>query len=210
METQPTNASSESKENSEPTSESAPSEKPSPISEQTAQGIGSLLTKMAEQMKEQKEKFNFYSGYGAEEGTLPIEVKDIVMREQYPLDNNESLNRAKPGDLVAVRLAGEEGTHLGIYLGGARHRLYAKFEKATGILELMNAGDNPAMFVFELGRVVYGFQSWWKKIESIDQFKQITNQDIEGTWYVQMLKHMESKREEKDKNPGETEGGQQP
>lgn len=47
---------------------------------------------------------------------------------------------------------------------------------------------NPAIFIPELKEVVYGCGSWWGKIESEEDFKNITSEDIENTWYVKLLK----------------------
>ena len=47
----------------------------------------------------------------------------------------------------------------------------------------------------ELKRVVYGCESWWHEIESIDEFKKITNEDIENTWYVKLLRAMDERSE---------------
>lgn len=49
---------------------------------------------------------------------------------------------------------------------------------------------NPAIFVPELNKIIWGMECWWSEIESIDKSKAITDKDIENQWYVQLLKSM--------------------
>lgn len=44
------------------------------------------------------------------------------------------------------------------------------------------------MFVPELGRIVWGCGSWWHKIKSEDDLRQITDDDIDKVCYVQLAK----------------------
>ena len=56
----------------------------------------------------------------------------------------------------------------------------------TGILT-NSTMQNPGIFVPELRKIVYGCGSWWREIKSVDELEAITNEDIENTWYVQLL-----------------------
>ena len=47
---------------------------------------------------------------------------------------------------------------------------------------------NPAMYVFELNKIVFGAETWWRKLTSPEDLKAITDDDIENTWYVKLLK----------------------
>lgn len=49
---------------------------------------------------------------------------------------------------------------------------------------------NPAIYVPELNTVIYGMESWWGSIKSEEDFKKITDQDIDNTWYVKLWKHI--------------------
>ena len=55
---------------------------------------------------------------------------------------------------------------------------------------------NPAIFVPELKKIIYGCESWWGEIESPEDFKEITSEDINNLWYVQLLKVMTGKEDE--------------
>jgi len=109
------------------------------------------------------------------------------------------LGRYKIGDWCAVRPVTdnpENQTYLGIYLGdlptGIMHSI-----KGDELIPMVGAFNrNPAIYCFELKRVVMGYESWWSNIESPDDLKQITNTDIDSVWYVQALKALSTKDEE--------------
>ena len=52
--------------------------------------------------------------------------------------------------------------------------------------------DNPAIFVPDLNKIIFGCASWWHKIKNIDEIKDITMEDIENTWYVKLAKKLEN------------------
>ena len=96
----------------------------------------------------------------------------------------------KTGSLVAVRPCGEEyqgKTYLGFFLGDMPMAITASHNSNTGELHC-GTFSNPAMFVPELGKIIYGMGSWWSEIKSEDDFKQITDKDIDNVWYVKFAK----------------------
>ena len=42
----------------------------------------------------------------------------------------------------------------------------------------------------ELKKIIYGCESWWHEITSVEELKDITDSDIDNTWYVQLLKNI--------------------
>lgn len=50
--------------------------------------------------------------------------------------------------------------------------------------------NNPAIFVFDLNKIVYGMESRWGIIENEEDLKEITNKDINNIWYVKALKEL--------------------
>lgn len=98
----------------------------------------------------------------------------------------------KCGVLCEVRPCGKEfegKTYLGFYLGDLPIGIVSSYDEKTGILSNRTM-NNPAIFVPELKRIVYGMESWWREIKSIEDFKGISEDDIENVWYVKMLKGM--------------------
>lgn len=94
------------------------------------------------------------------------------------------------GTLCEISPCGEEydgKSYIGIYLGNLPISILTSYHSETGILENRTM-NNPAIFVPELKKIIYGCESWWRKIKSIEDFKGISKEDIENTWYVKLLK----------------------
>ena len=51
---------------------------------------------------------------------------------------------------------------------------------------------NPAIYVPELGKIIFGMESWWGIIESPEELKDISDDDISNTWYVKLLQEMQN------------------
>lgn len=102
----------------------------------------------------------------------------------------------KNGALVQIRPCGEKyknKTFLGFLIGEIA--LGSSIEILEDKIQLNFSGYNPAIFVPELGEVIYGCASWWGEIESEEELKQITDEDIDNVWYVKMLKQSLLKKE---------------
>jgi len=111
----------------------------------------------------------------------PITINRIVAHDEW-----NSLY--DPGQLVSVRPCGEEyegKTYLGILLGELPTRTSFGIDD-DGVLSVRSK-TNPAMYVFELKKIIFGYESFWGRIESPEQLRHITNEDIQGQWYVQLL-----------------------
>lgn len=105
------------------------------------------------------------------------------------------LGRHVPGTLVAVRPCDPEckgKTYLGMYLCEAPTGVIGK-QVGNKIVLTMNDYTNPAIFVPELNRIVWGYGSWWGEIESEDKLREITDADIQNVWYVRALKQLNEK-----------------
>ena len=96
------------------------------------------------------------------------------------------------GTLCEIRPCGEEyenKSYLGIYLGELPISISTSYDTNTGVLK-NRAVNNPAIFVPELKKIIYGCESWWREIESTKDVKGISDEDIENTWYVGLLKKL--------------------
>lgn len=122
---------------------------------------------------------------------------------QYPIQVNEIDSggdwtrylRAN-AQLAEVRLAGETRTHLGFFLGDIPMSAAVSYNHEGKTLKVLPFA-NPAIFVPELGKIVFGCESWWRRIDRVEDAANITDQDIENTWYMRMLREMNRKDEEK-------------
>lgn len=99
----------------------------------------------------------------------------------------------KPGSIVAVRPCDKKlngKTYLGMYLCQAPTAVYGKLNEANEIVLTMGDYTNPAIWVEELDRIVWGYESWWGAIKSEADLKAITNEDIKNVWYVKALEQI--------------------
>jgi hypothetical protein len=114
----------------------------------------------------------------------PIQVTKI---DQAPIDYQNGLYKSYIGKPVKVRL--KDKTYLGVFIGDLPESSHISHNEETGVLTVRHI-TNPAMFVPKLNRIVFGYESWWSVIESPEDFKDITDEDINNVWYVQMVKSM--------------------
>jgi len=140
---------------------------------------------------------------------FPITVESIkVINKAYEPSN--FMAGAEVGDFVSIRPCAEEyenKTFLGIYIGeisvGTAHFFEASDDEyLKGVLELMH-NTNPAIFVPNLNKVIFGCESWWGVIKDESHLKQITDEDIENVWYVKALKAIAETREKKENSNGD-------
>lgn len=112
----------------------------------------------------------------------------------------------KEGSFVAIRPCEAEyndKTFLGIYLGEMALSLQLGYNPVNGNIIPQHSFHNPAIFVPDISKIIYGCGSWWGQIESEDQLKQITNNDINNVWYVKALKQLSEDTTEDGLLPGE-------
>lgn len=102
------------------------------------------------------------------------------------------------GQLVKIRPCGKEygdKTYLGFLLGNLPFTLYITHDPETLELSCSTTG-NPAIFIPELRKIIFGMESWWSRIENEEELKDITDDDIENVWYVKMLKGTGGKKKD--------------
>ena len=95
----------------------------------------------------------------------------------------------KPGTPVKVRSCKEkhgDKTYFGILIGDVA--LSISHSIKDGIVTAEHAFYNPAILIPELGEIVYGCESWWGKITSEEELKEvISDETIKNVWYVKAL-----------------------
>lgn len=120
----------------------------------------------------------------------PITVNDIEVKP-----TKYDSRCCKTGDLVAVRPCEEKyekKTYLGFYLGDLPKTILTTFNSKDGILNI-DTMRNPAMFVPELGEIIWGCESWWHEVKSENELRGITDKDINETWYVKLAHQLQEK-----------------
>jgi hypothetical protein len=119
----------------------------------------------------------------------PISVSAIDVQEF----DGKLLYHDKVGKLAKVRPCGEEydnKTYLGIFIGDIPHSPHISHNHETGVLQI-RAHCNPAIFVPDLNKIIWGMESWWSIVENENDLdKEITDELIQNQWYVRMAKLM--------------------
>ena len=116
----------------------------------------------------------------------PIQVNSIKCNEI------KQLMMARAGSLVKIRPCNKEyggKTYLGLYLGNQPRSQRVSYDNQSGELTV-GMTTNPAVYVFDLQRIIFGAESWWSIIENPEELKDITDDDINSQWYVKALKAM--------------------
>jgi hypothetical protein len=133
---------------------------------------------------------------------------------EYPLTINGidvktddcSLRQSDIGKLAKIRPCAEEyqnKTYIGIFLGDLPHAPHISHNEKTGVLTIIPM-MNPAIFVPELRKIIYGCESWWQIIqEGEDISKDITDELIQNQWYVRVAKEMFGDKESDGKDEGD-------
>jgi len=122
----------------------------------------------------------------------PLQIEGIAWDDRPPPVWDTRMNEA--GKWVKVRPVGKEyggKTYLGVMLGAMALSVSARQNSETGLLHLSHGHHNPAMYVPDLKKVIFGMGSWWGYVESPDDLKSISDVDIENVWYVRALKELE-------------------
>ena len=115
----------------------------------------------------------------------PIEVSKINQDTDISGFRDDEI-----GKFVRIRPCAKEyqnKTYLGLYLGDLPVGFQISHNSDTKELNV-RFKTNPAIFVFDLKKIIYGCESWWGFIESEDELKTITDIDIDSIWYVKALK----------------------
>lgn len=141
--------------------------------------LGEMMEQLAKEMAENPIVTQY-------EMTFPVEIEGVDVKVK-PVQ--KGLSRTPIGTLVKLRLASKEDTktYVGMYMGELIAGVLYAFRPKTKHLDIVSH-NNPAIFVPELKRIVWGMECWWSEIENEDDVKDITDADIDNVWYVKLLK----------------------
>lgn len=142
--------------------------------------------------------------------TYPLTITGI---EQMLPD--ERKKETKPCRIRPCDPGCEGRTYFGIHLGDFPFTIGVSHNRRSGRLSVNPVG-NPAIYVPELNRVVFGMESWWSAFDSwteamewLETEKPITDEDINGQWYVRLARAMSENetRDGKETHDGYVEKG---
>lgn len=119
----------------------------------------------------------------------PITVNKIDVK---PFDVNDTLRQYDIGKLVKIRPCDEKynnKTFLGIFLGELPQSSFVSYDSTSGEIKVSPL-YNPAIYVPELKKIIFGCESWWGFINDEEELNAITDDTIANQWYVRMAKEM--------------------
>ena len=151
------------------------------IYEEKRQKFGfKLYDEMIEFEKEDKSEFG--CSYDCRYIEYPLKITNGISVEDFDYSNK------KISKLVKVKYCKDKKTYLGLYLGELPTQISVSHIKDKSTLEIMPSMCNPAILVPKLGKIIFGYESFWSFIKTEDDFEDITEDEIENVWYVQALK----------------------
>jgi len=121
---------------------------------------------------------------------FPIIVDKITRSERSVYSQGW---RGHVGKFVAIRPVQKDfkqKTYLGLYLGDISHGAEILYDPTQNELKVGNSWGNPAIYVFDLKRIIFGYESWWGVIKDEDDMRKITDADINDIWYVKAIKQL--------------------
>jgi len=124
-------------------------------------------------------------------GKIKFKVRASTIKEYAFPEGKPIRETSDTGSFVSVRPCGDEyesKTYLGVLIGDAA--ISSSISIKDDALVCSWTFFNPAILIPELGKVVYGAESWWGRIESEDDLNNITDIDIENVWYVKALNQL--------------------
>ena len=128
----------------------------------------------------------------------PVTINKIDVEE---FEYNTALGH-KVGEIVKIRPCGDEyhgKTYMGVLLGDLPMAARIGLNEKTQVLSVKPM-YNPAIFVPELNKIIFGAESWWATVKSEDELTEISDELINNQWYMRMLKSIAGKEKE---NAGE-------
>lgn len=115
-----------------------------------------------------------------------FEAKTFEHPKGRPIKTN-----SRTGSFVKIRPCDDKydnKTYLGILIGEAA--LSSSVSIKDGAIICSWSMYNPAILIPEMSEVVYGCESFWGEIESEDDLRELTDQNINNVWYIKALKQL--------------------
>jgi hypothetical protein len=118
----------------------------------------------------------------------PITVSDVHVDTFTMTD----MKKAR-GKFVKIRPCAKEygdKTYLGLYLGELPAYPSVSHNHKTQELTISTC-NNPAIWVFDLNKIIFGYESFWGVIKDESELQDITDEQINSLWYIKALKQLE-------------------
>lgn len=127
--------------------------------------------------------------YDAKGLRFPMELDDILVED---IGIKKAVGH-EIGAWVAVRPCAPEfggKTYLGILVGNMPTQIGLQYDGERKELRVTSDFPNPLIVIPSMSAVTYGCESWWREIDGLDDFRDITDLDIESQPYVAALREL--------------------
>ena len=109
--------------------------------------------------------------------------------KELKISEENALDQFRCGTPVIIRLAKDDRTYFGILLGSIAEHPTASID--GNVVTVSSGLQNPAIFIPELKKICFGYESWWREIESPDELKDvISDEDIDNCFYMKLLRNL--------------------
>lgn len=126
--------------------------------------------------------------------TIDIEDCDGIVLDFHRFGSYAKENIMKPVKIRPATKNEGDKTYLGIYLGelpmSIMYSLLKDNAKGGKRIAFLRTENNPAIYIPELKKFVWGAESWWGFIKNPEEIDEITDEEINNIWYVKMLKEI--------------------
>lgn len=113
--------------------------------------------------------------------TKPLLIRSVFWGDGVPV-------KIRTPVFVSVRPCEDDAkTHLGIYFADVACGATLRAKPEGGLFSVEIGYHNPAIWIPGENRVVLGCASWWRKLTTPEDLKEITDADIASVWYVRAL-----------------------
>ena len=136
------------------------------------------------------EECSFCQGVGKRDSFWPR----VITGSEYPAELHGNGLTCKRGSWVKVRPCDKKynnKTYLGVMLGDLAISIRISVDN-DGKLTILSH-NNPAIYVPDLKEIIWGCGSWWGEVKDPNDLREISDADINNTWYVKCLAELTKK-----------------
>lgn len=132
---------------------------------------------------EEEDKSELGCNYKCRYIEYPLKVLNGICVEKIEYNKEKDVSK-----LVRITYCKDKKTYLGLYLGELATAISVSHNELDSNLNVRPAMCNPAILVPILGKIIFGYESFWQFIKSEEDFKDITQDEIDNIWYIKLLK----------------------
>lgn len=120
----------------------------------------------------------------------PLSILNGIYLQDLEYSKRGLHSQEDVGKFAKCMVCSDKKTYLGIYLGEFPQSISISYKREDQTMDVGPGFYNPAIWVMQLNRIVWGSESYWGIIEKPEDLKAITSEDVNSIWYVKALHSM--------------------